>query len=195
MQRLGLTGSVGMGKSFVAACFAELGIPAFNADAAIHALLAPGGAAVDEVAAAFPEAHHNNAIDRKALGEVVFNDPVKLRALEDILYPHLHIEEERFTQEAAASGASFAVYDIPLLFEKDRAAEFDRVLVVTAPPEVQKTRVLARSNMDEARFTAILAQQLPDAEKRARADHVINTDQQREKILAELQQIMENYAQ
>lgn len=170
---IGLTGSIGMGKSAVAAMFAGLGVPVFDADAAVHRLQGPGGALLDAIEAEFPGTTSSAGVDRARLGAAVFGDPQRLAALEAIVHPAVAAERAAFLAEHA--DAPLVVFDIPLLFEKGGAAAVDLVVVVSAPAEVQRARVLARPGMTEERFAQILALQVPDAEKRVRADHVIDT--------------------
>ena len=170
---LGLTGSIGMGKSTVAAMFERLGVPVFDADALVHAMQGPGGALVAPIEAAFPGTTGPRGVDRPALGARVFGDAAALARLEALVHPALRAAREAFLLEHA--GAPLVVFDIPLLFEKGGVEEVDKVLVVSAPPEVQRARVLAREGMSPQRFAEILALQLPDREKRARADYVIDT--------------------
>lgn len=170
---LGLTGSVGMGKSTVAAMFAKLGVPVFDADAVVHRMQGPGGLLIEPIENAFPGTTGPRGVDRAELGRRVFGDPAALARLEALVHPAVRAERVEFLLEHA--GAPLVVFDIPLLFEKGALEEVDAVLVVSAPPEVQRARVLAREGMSPARFAEILALQLPDAEKRARADFVIDT--------------------
>ena len=170
---LGLTGSIGMGKSTVAAMFADEGVPVFDADAAVHALQGPGGRIVAAIAARFPGTVGARGVDRAALGEAVFGDAAALKALEAIVHPAVREEREAFL--AVNSAAPLVVLDIPLLFEAGGWDGIDRVAVVSAPASVQRARVMDRPGMTDARFAAILARQTPDAEKRARADFVIPT--------------------
>jgi len=170
---LGLTGSIGMGKSTVAAMFAELGVPVFDADREVRALQGPGAALLPAIEAAFPGSTGPGGVDRAKLGAAVFDNPAALTRLEAIVHPAVRAARDTFLLEHA--GAPLVVFDIPLLFEKSGADEVDQVLVVSAPPQVQRARVLARPGMTPERFAQILALQLPDAEKRARADHVIDT--------------------
>jgi len=173
---LGLTGSVGMGKSTAAAMLRRLGIPVHDSDAAVHRLLAARGTAVAAVAAAFPGVQNAaGGIDRALLGRRVFGDPPALRHLERILFPMVRRNQERFLRQARARRAPLVVLDIPLLFETDGAARCDKVMVVSAPAALQRARVMARPGMTEARFSAVLAQQMPDSEKRRRADYVVPT--------------------
>jgi dephospho-CoA kinase len=173
---LGLTGSVGMGKSTAAAMLRRLGVPVHDADTAVHRLLAPGGAAVDAVARAFPKVVAvDGGIDRVKLGRRVFGDPAALERLERILHPLVRQSQERFLRDARARHLPIAVLDVPLLFETRGARRFDLVVVVSAPADVQRARVMARPGMTEERFQAILEKQMPDSEKRRRADVVVPT--------------------
>lgn len=174
MIRLGLTGSIGMGKSTVAAMFADLGVPVFDADAAVHRLQGPAGRVVAAIEARFPGTTGANGVDRTALSEAVLGDPAAFAALEAIVHPA--VGEERAAFLAANAAAPLVVFDVPLLFETGGDARVDRVAVVSAAADVQRARVLARPGMTAAKLAAILARQTPDAEKRARADHVIATD-------------------
>ncbi len=170
---LGLTGSIGMGKSAVAAMFQGLGVPVFDADAAVHELQGPGGACVAPIERAFPGTTGPQGVDRQKLGAAVFGDPEALRRLEAIVHPE--VAEMRRAFLADNADAPLIVFDIPLLFEKTGRHGLDAVVVVSAPGEVQRKRVLARPGMSVEKFERILALQVPDAEKRARADHVIDT--------------------
>jgi dephospho-CoA kinase len=170
---LGLTGSIGMGKSTVAAMFEELGVPVFDADAIVRQLQGPGGALLAPIEEAFPGTTGPQGINRDALGQVVFDDPAALARLEAIVHPAVRAARKEFLLEHA--GQPLVVFDIPLLFEKGGVDEVDAVAVVSASPEVQRARVLARPGMTAERFARILSLQMPDAEKRARADHLIDT--------------------
>jgi dephospho-CoA kinase len=172
---IGLTGSIGMGKSTAAAMFRRLGIPVHDADAAVHRLLGKGGRGVGPVGAAFPGVVRDGAVDRAALGRRVFNDPAALRRLEAILHPLVRAATARFIARARSRRQDLVVLDIPLLFETGGEERCDAVVVVSAPAFVQRARVLARPGMTEARLAQILAQQTPDEEKRARADFVVET--------------------
>lgn len=172
---VGLTGSIGMGKSTTAALFRDEGAPVWDADAAVHRLYAPGGAAVGPIEAAFPGVTRDGAVDRAALSARLQADPAGFRALETIVHPLVAEDRRAFLAEAEAAGAEVAVVDVPLLFETGGDAFVDRVVVVSAPPEVQRERVLARPGMTAEKFEAILGRQTPDADKRARADRVIDT--------------------
>jgi dephospho-CoA kinase len=170
---IGLTGSIGMGKSAVAAMFEGLGVPVFDADAAVHRLQGPDGALLPEIEAAFPGTTGVTGVDRAKLGAAVFGDPAALKRLEAIVHPAVAAMRTEFLKGHADK--PLIVFDIPLLFEKGGAQRADAVVVVSAPAEMQRQRVLARPGMTEAKFEQILALQVPDTEKRARADYVINT--------------------
>lgn len=171
--RLGLTGSIGMGKSTTAGIFSEIGVPVWDADAAVHCLYARGGAGAPSIAALVPEAVTDGEVRRDALRAAIAADPPLLDRIEAAIHPLVAADREAFL--AANATAPLVVLDIPLLFETGGTALIDDVLVVSAPPEVQRARVLARPGMDEAAFQRILARQLPDSEKRARAAYVIDT--------------------
>lgn len=175
MIKIGLTGSIGMGKTTTAQLFAEAGIPVYDADATVHQLYQ--NQAVPLIAKAFPDAVINNQVDRKILSQLVLNQPAQLRRLEAIVHPLVHQCEQQFLQRAAQNGDAVVVLDIPLLFETNATNRVDKIVVVTAPQNVQKQRVLARNDMSEEKFSAILARQMPDAQKRQRADFIIHTDQ------------------
>ncbi|MXO68883.1 dephospho-CoA kinase [Altererythrobacter marinus] len=170
---VGLTGSIGMGKSTVAAMFARAGVPVFDADAEVRALQGPGGDLLAPIEAAFPGTTGPDGVDRDRLGREVFGNAEALGRLEAIVHPAVARRRERFLLEHA--GAPLVVFDIPLLFEKGGHASVDTVVVVSAPEDVQRERVLARPGMTPEKFAQILALQVPDAEKRRRADHVIDT--------------------
>jgi dephospho-CoA kinase len=170
---LGLTGSIGMGKSAVAAMFQGLGVPVFDADAAVHELQRPGGALLPAIEAAFPGTTGPNGVDRPKLGAAVFGNPEALKRLEAIVHPAVGAMRKGFFAEHAH--APLVVLDIPLLFEKGGWEQVDAVVVVSASPQAQRRRVLARPGMTEEKFEQILKLQVPDAEKRARADYVIDT--------------------
>jgi dephospho-CoA kinase len=173
---LGLTGSIGMGKSTAAATLRRLGVPLFDADAEVHRLLGPGGAAVRAVEEAFPGVRSaDGGIDRRLLGQRVFRDPPALRRLEAILHPMVRRAERRFVARARARRVPLVVLDIPLLFESGGVERCDFVLVVSAPPRLQRERVMRRAGMTESRFADIIRAQLPDREKRRRADFVVVT--------------------
>ena len=170
---IGLTGSIGMGKSAVAAMFADEGVPVFDADATVHDLQKAGGALVLAIESAFPGTTGPDGVDRKALGAAVFGDRDRLTLLESIIHPA--VAERRKAFLASHQDTDMILFDIPLLFEKGGQAGVDTVVVVSAPTPVQRERVLARANMTPDKFEHILAHQMDDADKRARADHVIDT--------------------
>ena len=170
---LGLTGSIGMGKSAVASMFRAAGIPVFDADAEVHRLQGPDGALLAPIEAAFPGTTGPTGVDRAKLGQAVFGDPAALARLEAIVHPAVGAARAGFVRSHAA--APLIVFDIPLLYEKDGWRAVDGVAVVSAPAAVQRNRVLARPGMTADKFAAILRLQVPDAEKRARADYVIDT--------------------
>ena len=170
---LGLTGSIGMGKSAVAAMFRGLGVPVFDADVAVHLLQGPGGACLQPIERAFPGSTGPGGVDRQKLGAAVFGDPDALARLEAIVHPE--VAEMRRTFLADNTDAPLIVFDIPLLYEKTGQHGLDAVVVVSAPAALQRERVLARPGMDPEKFERILALQVPDAEKRALADHVLDT--------------------
>jgi len=170
---LGLTGSLGMGKSTTAKFFAEEGVPVHDADAAVHRLYE--GEAVPLIEAAFPGTTAAGKVDRDKLAQQVLGDTAAIKKLEEIVHPLVRADEQRFLAEAAASGATVAVLDIPLLFETGGDDRCDAVVVVSAPAEMQRARAFERPGMNEAKFQAILAKQMPDAEKRARADFIVDS--------------------
>lgn len=172
---LGLTGSIGMGKSTAAGLLRAMGLAVHDADAAVHRLMARGGRAVPEIAAAFPESVVDGAVDRRALGARVFDDPDALQRLEAILHPKVRAEAQRFVEARRYRGDELVVLDIPLLFETGGERLCDAVAVVSAPRFVQDARVLTRPGMTRHKLAAIRAQQLPDADKRRRADFVVPT--------------------
>ncbi len=175
MKVVGLTGSIGMGKSTVAEMFRDLGIPVWCADDAVHRLYRKGGAAVAPLAEQFPEAVIDGAVDRDRLSALVIGDAQRLAALESLVHPLVGIDRQSFIEKARADKAALVILDIPLLFESGYETGFDAVIVVSAPPEIQRARVLARPGMSETKFAAILKKQTSDAAKRARADYVIDT--------------------
>ncbi|MEM6900069.1 MAG: dephospho-CoA kinase [Pseudomonadota bacterium] len=172
---LGLTGSIGMGKSTTAKMFAESGVPVYDADAAVHALYAKGGAAVEPLGDAFEDVVVDGAVNRGLLRQSVVGDADAMRRLEQIVHPLVAQSQIDFREEAIASGAEFCVLDIPLLFETGGNARCDYVCVVSAPADVQRDRILTRGTMSEEEFEAILSKQLPDSEKRSRADFIVST--------------------
>ena len=170
---LGLTGSIGMGKSTTANLFAEAGVPVYDADATVHMLYE--GEAVPAIEAAFPGTTVDGKVDRNKLSARVVHDPAAIKRLEQIVHPMLGASRQKFLDDAERSGAAVAVVDVPLLFETGGEKRVDAVVVVTTTPELQRQRILARDNMTSEKLDAILARQLPDAEKRRRADFVVDT--------------------
>jgi dephospho-CoA kinase len=170
---LGLTGSIGMGKSTTATLFAEAGVPVYDADATVHMLYE--GEAVPAIEAAFPGTTADGKVDRNKLSARVVHDPAAIKRLEQIVHPMLGASRQKFLDDAERSGAPVAVVDVPLLFETGGEKRVDAVVVVTTTPELQRQRILARDNMTSEKLDAILARQLPDAEKRRRADFVVDT--------------------
>jgi dephospho-CoA kinase len=187
---LGLTGSIGMGKSAAATMLRRMGLPLHDADKAVHRLLAKGGAAVAAIEAAFPDVVVDGAVDRRRLGAQVFEDRAALERLEAILHPKVRQAARAFLKQQARRGQSFAVLDIPLLFETGGEALCDAVIVVTAPRFVQEARVLSRPGMTPARFRAIQAKQMPDWDKRRRADFIVNTGLSKAETLRQLRAIV-----
>jgi dephospho-CoA kinase len=189
---LGLTGSLGMGKSTTARFFKEEGVPVHDADAVVHALYE--GEAVALIEAAFPGTTAGGTVDRAKLGARVLNDAAALKRLEDIVHPLVHAAERRLLADAQASGEKVAVLDIPLLFETGGETRVDAVVVVSAPQDVQRARVLERPGMTIEKLEAILARQMPDAEKRRRADFVVDTSQGFEAARAQVRAILDRVA-
>jgi dephospho-CoA kinase len=185
---LGLTGSAAMGKSATAKMFADEGVPVFDADAAVHELYA--GAAVAPVETAFPGVAAGGKIDRELLAAKVLNVPDALKRLESIVHPLVRAKQDRFRTEAERSGAAIAVLDIPLLFETGGDARVDATVVVTAPLDVQRSRLLERSGMTAEKIEGMLARQMPDSEKRRRADFVIDTSRGFDAARAEVREIL-----
>jgi dephospho-CoA kinase len=185
---LGLTGSIGMGKSAVAAMFADEGVPVFDADATVHDLQKAGGALVPAIEAAFPGTTGPDGVDRQKLGAAVFGDRDRLALLESIIHPAVAERRKAFLE--SYQDADMILFDIPLLFEKGGQAGVDTVVVVSAPAPVQRQRVLARANMMPDKFEHILALQMDDADKRARADHVIDTGKDINKTRADVHSLV-----
>ena len=189
---LGLTGSLGMGKSTTAQFFAEAGVPVHDADAVVHQLYE--GQAVAAVEAVFPGTTVDGAVDRAKLAARVLNDPRALKRLEEIVHPLVHEAEQRLLAEAQKTGKKVAVLDIPLLFETGGERRVDAVVVVSAPEEVQRARLLERPGMTIAKIESILARQIPDAEKRARADFIVDTSRGFHAARAQVRAILEAIA-
>jgi dephospho-CoA kinase len=189
---LGLTGSVGMGKSATAKMFAEEGVPVHDADAAVHALYE--GEAVKPIEAAFPGTTADGKVDRLKLGERVIGHADEIRRLERIVHPLVATVRDEFLAEARRRGAKVAVLDIPLLYETGGESLCDAVVVVSAPAQIQRERVLARPGMTEAKFAALLAKQMPDVDKRARADFVVDTSKGFDAARAQVRDILAQVA-
>ncbi|WP_271439703.1 dephospho-CoA kinase [Pontixanthobacter luteolus] len=186
---LGLTGSIGMGKSTVATMFAEAGVPVFDADAEVRAMQGPGGELLPAIEAEFPGTTGERGLDRDAVGKLVFAQPDALARLEAIVHPAVARKREAFLIEHAS--APMVLFDIPLLFEKGGHTAVDIIIVVSAPAEAQRERVLRRPGMTEEKFAHILQLQVPDAEKRERADHVIDTGSTLDATRAQVLELIE----
>jgi dephospho-CoA kinase len=185
---LGLTGSIGMGKSTTATLFAEAGVPVYDADAAVHLLYE--GEAAPAIEAAFPGTTENGRVDRDRLSARVVHDPAAMKKLEEIVHPMLGASRQTFLRDAERSGAPVAVIDVPLLFETGGEKRVDAVVVVTTTAELQRKRILARPNMTEEKLQAILARQMPDAEKRKRAHFVVDTSHGLDPVRARIRDIL-----
>ncbi len=192
MKVIGLTGSIGMGKSATASLIKLLGIAVHDSDEAVHRALQPGGAAFQEVVRTFPQSHNkkNNRIDRQLLGKIIFADPQKKKRLEAIIHPHVWESQRRFIRSARLRQDKIVILDIPLLYETGAQAKCDEVIVVTAPYFIQRQRVLRRPGMTEDRFKKILVNQMPDSEKRKHANYVVHTGLGRAHTLQELKKIL-----
>jgi dephospho-CoA kinase len=188
MLILGLTGSIGMGKSTTAKLFAEAGVPVYDADATVHEVYA--GEAAPAIEAAFPGTTIDGKVDRAKLSAKVLHDPAAIRQLEQIVHPMLRRYHQKFLEDAERSGAPVAVMDVPLLFETGGEKRVDAVVVVTTSPENQRERILARGTMTPEAFDSILARQLPDAEKRKRADFIVDTSHGLEPVRAQIRDIL-----
>ena len=189
MITIGLTGSIGMGKTTVTEMFRSLGAVTWNADEAVHRLYEKNGAAVEPIRERFPDAVIDQTVDRERLSEIVLNDREALKELEAIVHPLVGADRAELLSRAAESGAKVTVLDIPLLFETNAASFFDIVVVVSAPADVQRARVLARPGMTVEKFEAILAKQTPDAEKREYADYIVDTSGALENTRAQVEEI------
>ena len=193
MRVIGLTGGIGMGKSTAAAAFRRAHVPVFDADAEVHRLQARRGAALPAIAAAFPGSVVDGVLDRAVLRQAVLSDKAALTVLERILHPLVRQSERRFLAQARRARARLAVLDIPLLFETGGRRHVDETIVVSAPRAVQIARVRARGKMGEAQIRAVIARQMPDAEKRRRADHVIRTGLSRAYALAHVKRLIREW--
>jgi dephospho-CoA kinase len=189
---LGLTGSIGMGKSTTAKLFQEAGVPVYDADAAVHKIYE--GEAAPAIEAAFPGTTADGKVDRNKLSAKVVHDPAAMKRLEQIVHPMLGASRQKFLHDAEQSGAPVAVVDIPLLFETGGEKRVDAVVVVTTTPEIQRQRILERDNMTGEKLEAILARQLPDAEKRKRADFVVDTSHGHDPVRARIRDILDQAA-
>jgi dephospho-CoA kinase len=189
MVILGLTGSIGMGKSTTAKLFAEAGVPVYDADAAVHTLYE--GEAAPAIEAAFPGTTVDGKVDRNRLSARVVHDPAAMRRLEEIVHPMLGASRQQFLAEAERSGAPVAVVDVPLLFETGGDKRVDAVVVVTTTAEIQRQRILSRPNMTDEKLDAILARQMPDAEKRRRANFVVDTSHGVDPVRARIRDILD----
>ena len=189
---LGLTGSIGMGKSTTAKLFAEAGVPVYDADAAVHALYE--GEAAPSIEAAFPGTTAGGKVDRNKLSAQVVHDPAAMKRLEGIVHPMLGASRQKFLRDAEQSGAPVAVVDVPLLYETGGEKRVDAVVVVTTTPEIQRQRILTRDNMTGEKLEAILARQLPDPEKRKRADFVVDTSHGLDPVRARIRDILDQAA-
>ena len=190
MVILGLTGSIGMGKSTAAAMLRRMGVPVCDSDALVHRMTARGGEAVADVERAFPGVAKDGAVDRKVLGARVFADPAALKRLEAILHPRVFAAQDAFLKRCAARGEKVVVLDVPLLFESGTALRCDATIVVTCPEFLQEQRVLSRRGMTRARLDEVRARQMPDREKRRRADFVVQTGLSRRHTLQRLGEIV-----
>jgi dephospho-CoA kinase len=188
MRVLGLTGSIGMGKSTTAKLFAEAGVPVYDADATVHMIYE--GEAAPAIEAAFPGTTVDGKVDRNRLSAQLVQDPVAIRRLEQIVHPMLRAYHQKFLEDAERSGAAVAVVDVPLLFETGGEKRVDAVVVVTTDPDIQRRRVLARDNMTSEMLDAILARQLPDPEKRRRADFLVDTSHGLDPVRDRIQEIL-----
>jgi dephospho-CoA kinase len=189
MVILGLTGSIGMGKSTTAKLFAEAGVPVYDADATVHMLYE--GQAAPAIEAAFPGATVDGKVDRNRLSARVVHDPAAIKRLEAIVHPMLGASRQKFLHDAEQSGAPVVVVDVPLLFETGGEKRVDAVVVVTTTPEIQRLRILERPNMTEAKLQAILARQMPDTEKRKRANFVVDTSHGLDPVRARIRDILD----
>jgi dephospho-CoA kinase len=188
MRVLGLTGSIGMGKSTTAKLFAEAGVPVYDADATVHQIYE--GEAAPAIEAAFPGTTVDGKVDRSKLSAKVLHDPAAIKRLESIVHPMLRAYHQKFLEEAERSGAAVAVMDVPLLFETGGDKRVDAVVVVTTSPELQRERILARGTMTNETLDSILSRQMPDAEKRRRADFVVDTSHGLEPVRARIRDIL-----
>ena len=188
---LGLTGSIGMGKSTVGKMFGRLNIPVYNVDAEIHKLYMPGGAAVEPISKEFPDAVVEGQVERPILSKLVLGNDAAIKRLEQIVHPLVGMDRSNFISNAEENGHAMIVIDVPLIFETKGEKNFDKIIVVSAPADVQRARVLARDDMTAEKFESILARQVPDAEKRKLADYIIDTNCREEDTLVQVQELVE----
>lgn len=189
---LGLTGSIGMGKTTTAGMFKDFGCPVFDADAAVHALYDKGGEAVPLIKAVFPDAVKDGKVDRKILGVHMREDPLNLQVLESFIHPMVGTRRQNFLEEAGRDKADIVVFDVPLLFETGGDKHVDAVVVISAPASVQKERVMARPGMTVDLFNMIMSRQMPDAQKREKADFIIMTDQGLDAAREQVQSVLQD---
>jgi dephospho-CoA kinase len=189
---LGLTGSIGMGKSTTANLFAEAGVPVYDADATVHRLYE--SEAVGSIEQAFPGTTANGKVDRQKLSASVVSDPEAMKRLEALVHPMLRAHEQKFLRDAESSGAKVALLDIPLLYETKAESRVDAVVVVTTTPEIQRERILARPNMTPEKLAAVLARQMPDAEKRKRADFIVDASHGLDPVRVQIDDILAKVA-
>ncbi len=187
---IGLTGSIGMGKSTVGKMFEAEGIPIYNADAEVHKFYQVGGIAVEPISKAFPEAIIEGHVDRPTLSKLVLGDDTAIKKLEAIVHPMVGAHRAEFLRGAEENGHDMVVLDVPLIFETGGMSNFDKIVVVSAPADLQRSRVLAREDMSAEKFESILARQVPDAEKRERADYVIDTGVGLDETRAQVQKLI-----
>lgn len=192
MLVVGLTGSIGMGKSTVGKMFRKLGIPVYNVDEVIHELYSKGGGLVEFIREVFPDAVVDDAVDRARLSKMVVGNEAEIKKLEAVVHPRLGESRASFFKDAEQEGHKMVVLDVPLIFETGSEKNFEKIVVVSAPADVQRERVLAREDMTEDKFEAILARQVPDAEKRERADYVINTNCPKEATFEQVKALVED---
>ena len=192
---LGLTGSIAMGKSETARMFREAGVPVFDADEAVHALYSESGDAVKPISEHFPEAIINGAVDRTELGQIVLNNQEYLKVLESIVHPLVQNQRSNFLQSSERQGQPIVVLDIPLLFETHGESQVDKIVVVSAPAELQRSRALARPGMTEEKLESILAKQMPDSEKRKRADFIVDSSRGLDYARQQVEDIIETVTQ
>ncbi len=192
MRVLGLTGSIGMGKSTTAKLFAEAGVPVYDADATVHMIYE--GEAAPAIEAAFPGTTVDGKVDRTRLSAQVMHDPAAIRRLEQVVHPMLRDYHRKFLEDAERSGAAVAVVDVPLLFETGGEKRVDAVVVVTTDPETQRQRIMSRGNMTDEKLDAILARQLPDSEKRKRADFLVDTSHGLDPVRIQIREILDQAA-